>query len=76
MVRSLAAELRPELTAALAANSDVKYSTAKAGRARRALKNTALGYLSSLQARRAALWLRIAGPNRKMELCGGFVWCV
>lgn len=48
MLKSLAAAMRPELEAALAANSDPKYQTSKEARARRSLKNTALGYLSVL----------------------------
>lgn len=40
--------MRPELEAALAANTDAKYSNSKEARARRSLKNTCLGYLSVL----------------------------
>lgn len=40
--------MRPELEAALASNTDAKYSNSKEARARRSLKNTSMGYLSVL----------------------------
>jgi aminopeptidase N len=48
VVQSIARALQPELQAALAGNSDASFSIDASSRGRRALKNAALGYLSSL----------------------------
>ena len=48
-VRALARALRPRLEAALKANSAAKFSAEPPARAARALKNTALAYLATLE---------------------------
>ncbi|KAK3289532.1 hypothetical protein CYMTET_3047 [Cymbomonas tetramitiformis] len=47
--KSLAAALQPELETVVQANSEAKYSNEYASRAKRSLKNAALGYLATLK---------------------------